>query len=98
MNSILHQDIRATLMALLIANKTLTFKMIKEELKLSDGNLASHLKKLQNAGYITIDKAKNTQTNKLQTHIKITQQGIEDFQTYIKELEQFLEQLQNNSK
>ncbi len=87
---ILHQAIRSKLVSMLIANGALPFKALKEYLKLSDGNLSSHLKKLENAGYIEIKKGFEGKRPK--TTIYITDEGEEAFKSYIEELRVFVEQ------
>jgi DNA-binding MarR family transcriptional regulator len=86
---ILHQPVRSKLMALLISNEELSFKVLKEELKLTDGNLSSHLKKLEEIKYIEIEKFFEGKRPK--TVVKVSDSGIEAFKKYIKELKKFIE-------
>jgi len=87
-DTILHQPVRSKLMATLINNNELPFKALKEELNLTDGNLSSHLKKLDEAGYINIEKYFESKRPK--TVVFISQKGIEAFKNYIKQLKQFI--------
>lgn len=75
-------------MALLIKNDDMSFKLLKKELELSDGNLSSHLAKLDEKKYIIIVKTKKD--NRPHTSISISQKGKEDFKTYISQLKQFI--------
>jgi len=54
---LLHQNIRSKLISLLITNEELPFKALKEYLEVTDGNLSSHLTKLEKAGYVKIEKS-----------------------------------------
>jgi DNA-binding MarR family transcriptional regulator len=47
---------RLGMMSLLVANESVDYKTLKEQLLLTDGNLASHLKPLEASGYITWEK------------------------------------------
>jgi DNA-binding HxlR family transcriptional regulator len=87
-DTILHQPIRSSLVATLITNDELPFKALKEKLNLTDGNLSSHLKKLQVVEYIVIEKY--FEEKKPKTIIKITSKGKDAFKIYIKQLKQFV--------
>ena len=88
-NNILHQPIRSKLIATLISNEELPFKALKDQLELTDGNLSSHLKKLEGEEYIIIEKSFEGKRPK--TVIKISQNGRDAFKNYIKQLKQFIE-------
>ena len=87
-NSTLHQPVRSKLMALLIREGELPFKAIKEELALTDGNLASHIKKLEGEEYIEVEKF--FEGKKPKTVLKVTDKGKGAFADYIKELKKFI--------
>jgi len=55
----------------------------------TDGNLSSHLSKLEEAGYIEINKLFEGRRPK--TVVEITDRGREAFSNYIDELKQFIE-------
>jgi len=86
---LMHQPIRSKLIALLISNEELPFKYLKDSLELTDGNLSSHLSKLEIADYIQIDKSFDNKRPK--TTIKITEKGRVAFENYIVELKLFIE-------
>jgi len=89
-DNILHQPIRSKLIATLISNEELPFKALKEGLELTDGNLSSHLKKLELAQYIIIEKYFEGKRPK--TIIKISPKGRDAFKSYIKQLKQFIQE------
>lgn len=86
---LLHQNIRSKLVSLLISNSQLPFKALKEALGVTDGNLSSHLSKLEEAEYIAIEKIFEGKRPK--TIVKITEVGRRAFQEYIDELKCFIE-------
>ena len=86
---LLHQAIRSKLVSLLIANEELPFKALKEMLEVTDGNLSSHLTKLESAGYVKIEKSFEGKRPKTVVHI--TNNGKKAFKNYIEELKKFIE-------
>ena len=87
-DNILHQPVRSKLIATLISNEELPFKALKEQLELTDGNLSSHLKKLEAENYIIIEKYFEGKRPK--TVVKISSKGRDAFKNYIKQLKQFI--------
>lgn len=88
-NPLLHQPIRSKLISLLISNGELPFKALKDILDLTDGNLSSHLKKLEDADYVKIEKFFEGKRPK--TVVKITDNGKAAFLNYIEALKEFIE-------
>lgn len=88
---LLHQAVRSKLMALLIANDELPFKALKESLNVTDGNLSSHLNKLEKGGYIEI--VKSFEGKRPKTVVHITGVGEKAFDAYIEALKKFLEEV-----
>jgi len=86
---LLHQDVRSRLMSLLIANEELPFKALKEYLEVTDGNLSSHLAKLEKAGYVRIEK--HFEGKRPKTTVHITEAGRKAFKNYIAQLKAFIE-------
>jgi len=75
---------------MLISNKELPFKALKEALDVTDGNLSSHLSKLEKEEYISIEKTFEGKRPK--TIVKIASKGREAFESYIEDLKQFIEE------
>jgi len=75
-------------MSVLIVNQTASFKELKEELGVTDGNLASHLKSLEQAGYILVKKS--FINRKPFTQYQITNEGSIAFKNHINALEKIL--------
>ncbi len=87
---LLHQGIRSKLVSLLISNEEMPFKALKETLGVTDGNLSSHLTKLEKESYIVIEKTFEGKRPK--TVVKITPTGREAFESYIEALKHFIEE------
>ena len=87
---LLHQTVRSKLMSLLIANDELPFKALKELLEVTDGNLSSHLTKLEKEAYVLIEKTFEGKRPK--TVVKIAPAGRVAFEAYIEALKQFVEE------
>lgn len=87
---LLHQTIRSKLVSLLIANEELPFKALKESLEVTDGNLSSHLSKLEKEQYISIEKSFEGKRPK--TVVSISEKGRKAFDNYIETLKKFIEE------
>ena len=61
-DKIIHEKGRLSIMTLLASRGSWNFQDMKDQLKMSDGNLITHLRSLQNAGYL--NKKKRTQGQK----------------------------------
>jgi DNA-binding MarR family transcriptional regulator len=86
---LLHQEVRSKLISLLISNEELPFKALKEYLKVTDGNLSSHLNKLEKSNYVKLEKSFEGKRPKTVVHI--TDIGKVAFKKYIEELKKFIE-------
>ncbi len=80
--------IRLGIMSALIVNDSVEFNTLKDLMEVTDGNLASHLKGLEAAGYISVQKS--FVGRKPMTRYKITRQGRKAFETHIAALEKLI--------
>ncbi|MCD6365965.1 MAG: transcriptional regulator [Bacteroidales bacterium] len=87
-NKLFENRIRLGIMSILSVNQEAAFNTLKELLDITDGNLASHLKALEKAGYITVTK--QFIGRKPNTSYQITKQGQKSFENHIKALETLL--------
>ncbi|HCE57097.1 MAG TPA: transcriptional regulator [Prolixibacteraceae bacterium] len=83
--------IRLGIMSVLSVNSKATFNHLKELLEITDGNLASHLKSLEKAEYITVTKTFTDR--KPNTSYEITEAGKVAFERHLQALEDILKQL-----
>ncbi|MCP9612457.1 winged helix-turn-helix domain-containing protein [Coprobacter tertius] len=79
---------RLGIMSILSVNESADFTTIKNLLGLTDGNLASHARSLEEAGYI--ESRKQFVGRKPNTRFVITPAGREAFAIHLKALEDFL--------
>ncbi len=88
LNKVFDSRIRLGIMSALMVNEEVNFLMLKELLDMTDGNLASHLKNLEEHNYIKIQKG--FIGRKTNTTYQITRFGEEAFKIHLKALEQMI--------
>jgi DNA-binding transcriptional ArsR family regulator len=81
LNAVIHERARLGVMSLLAAQPALTFSELKAYLGLTDGNLSVHLRILERAGYVTIEK--KFVGRKPQTTVRVTRKGRLAFEHYV---------------
>ena len=72
-----------------MVNEEADFNFLKEQLSLTDGNLASHTRALEELGYIVCNKSFVGRKPRT-AFFKQTPQGREAFKAHIEALEKFL--------
>jgi DNA-binding MarR family transcriptional regulator len=88
LDPIIHSRVRLAILILLLHSKTADFTYLKKEIDVSDGNLSTHLKKLEGAKYIKVRKS--FQQRKPKTTISLTDAGRDALNEYTKNLEKYL--------
>ena len=88
LNKAFESKIRLGIMSVLMANDSVDFTTMKSLLELTDGNLASHTRSLEDLGYIRCEK--KFIGRKPNTSYSITDKGREAFATHIQALASFL--------
>ena len=63
----------------------MTFTSLKHLLKETDGNMGAHLRKLENMGYVNVDK--RFENRKPVTWYSLTEKGRESLTTHVKALQ-----------
>lgn len=81
-------NIRLGIMSVLVANNYSDFNSLKDLLNVSDGNLASHIKALENKNYIIVKK--QFIGRKPNTSYIVTEKGKKAFREHIEAIEKFL--------
>ena len=88
LDPLIHSQLRLAIISILIASEKVEFTYLKEETKAAAGNISIQIKKLQDAGYVKVEKSfKNNYPN---TMISITQKGIEAFENYVKNFNKYI--------
>jgi len=90
-DQIIHAPARLRILMMLYVVESLDYVFLKNQTGLSWGNLATHLGKLEDAGYINI--IKGYQGKKPQSQIQLTASGRKAFQRYKNTLQQILDDL-----
>ncbi|PID27344.1 MAG: transcriptional regulator [Candidatus Cloacimonadota bacterium] len=88
LDDLLCSRIRLAIISVLVSVEKVDFKQLKIQTKATDGNLSANLKKLEEAGYITIKKS--FVGRKPHTTYFISNRGKEAFKLYVKKLESML--------
>ena len=84
---VIHERGRLAIMTLLATRVNWPFADLKSELKMSDGNLITHLRTLHQAGYVTVTKEILARP---QTSYALTAKGRDAFHGYLGLLEQIV--------
>jgi DNA-binding HxlR family transcriptional regulator len=87
-NKIFESRVRLGIMSVLMVNETYDFNSLKEALDVTDGNLASHLKALEEKGMIKVNK--QFIGRKPNTSYSATDTGIDEFTQHIKAIENLI--------
>ena len=90
LDPMLHERGRLAIVSVLAAVEALTFTELREELGMTDGNLSVHLQKLEDKGYVAIDK--QFVGRRPQTRCKLTKAGRAALTTYLNHLEALVRQ------
>lgn len=92
LDPVIHQQARLLLMGVLYRNKQVSFTELRAASGLTPGNMASHLAKLEEAGYVKSGRVLVDLS--LELHYKITDQGAAAFRAYLAALRALLEELE----
>lgn len=86
LDPLIHVPTRLAILSILITVENANFTFLKESLGTTDGNLSTHLTKLETNGFITIHKT--FKGKKPLTTCAITKKGRKAFLKYLEQLEQ----------
>lgn len=91
LNETIHQPVRLRIMAALVTlepNNEVDFTYLRDLLEVTDGNLGAHLRKLEEAGYIAVNKV--FVDRKPRTYISASSEGRKVFNEHVAALESIL--------
>lgn len=94
LDRVIHEKGRLAIMSLLAANAEMSFTEMRDSLGMTDGNITTHIRTLQETGYVSVTKS--FQNNRPLTTCSLTAGGRKAFSNYINLLEQIIQQ--NKSK
>jgi DNA-binding MarR family transcriptional regulator len=89
LDPMLHERGRLAIVSVLAAAESLTFTELREALGMTDGNLSVHLQKLEEKGYIAIDK--QFVGRRPQTTCSLSKAGRKAFARYLDHLQAIVE-------
>lgn len=90
LNRVIHEKGRLAIMSALAAAPDLAFTELRDLLDMTDGNLTTHVRTLQQEGYISVTKS--YQNNRPLTSCALTPAGRKAFAQYIDLLDQIVRQ------
>lgn len=88
LDPLLHAQLRLAVMSLLIGVEEAEFNFLKEKTGATAGNLSIQLRKLGEAGYLSIEKT--YRDNYPLTRCRITPEGVAAFERYVEALKQYI--------
>ena len=88
LDPLLHNELRLKIMSLLISIESAEFTFLLDETKATRGNLSAQITKLAKANYITVNKS--FKNNYPLTTCKISEKGIDAFESYATALRTYL--------
>ena len=90
LDRVIHEKGRLAIMSMLAAAPELSFTELRNALEMTDGNLTTHLRTLQETGYVSV--AKSYQRNRRLTTLSLTAAGRRAFADYVTLLERIVRQ------
>ena len=90
LDRVIHEKGRLAILSMLAASPELSFTELRDALTMTDGNLTTHIRTLQQAGYLSVTKS--FQNNRPLTTCSLPSAGRKAFANYINLLEQIIRQ------
>jgi DNA-binding MarR family transcriptional regulator len=90
LDRVIHEKGRLAIMSMLAASQELSFTEMRDALNMTDGNLTTHIRTLQEAGYVSVTKS--FRNNRPHTTCSLTAAGHKAFTNYINLLEKIIQQ------
>lgn len=90
LDRVIHEKGRMGIMSMLAASADLSFTELRDALEMTDGNLTTHIRTLQEAGYLSVTKS--FQNHRRLTTCSLTRAGRRAFANYINLLEEVVRQ------
>ena len=87
---VIHERVRLSIVSTLAMVQEMSFNELKQMLSLTDGNLSTHARKLEDYGYIEIEKS--FRGRRPHTAMRLTKKGRIAYQKYLALLKKIIEQ------
>lgn len=88
LDPLLHSELRLAVMSILLSVDEADFVYLKEQTKATSGNLSVQIDKLNEAGYIEVERG--FAGKRTRTVCKITLVGVKAFEDYVESLKSYL--------
>jgi len=88
---LIHEPARFQVMALLYVIESADFTFIMNQLGLTWGNLSAHITKLEQGGYVAVEKG--FKGKRPQTMLRLTKEGRKAFQAYRQTMKRMLDEI-----
>jgi DNA-binding MarR family transcriptional regulator len=88
LDPLLHSQLRLAIISMLVSSEKIEFTHIQEETQAAAGNISIQIKKLQEAGYIKVEKT--FKNNYPKTMLSITDKGVKAFESYVNTLKKYI--------
>jgi len=88
-NGVVHERMRLGILAFLADEEVASFSELKARLNTTQGNLSVHLRKLEDAGYVAIQKS--FVARKPLTRVRLTAAGRKAFVAYLDSIAKLIE-------
>lgn len=85
LDKVIHERMRLGIISALAANEKLSFTELKKLLDTTDGNISVHARKLEDAGYVTLEKSFRGRMPL--TEYSITRDGRKALERYLNHME-----------
>ena len=85
LDPVIHERVRLGIVSALAARETMRFGELKELLRLTDGNLSVHARRLEEAGYVAVEKSFEGRVPRTDFHL--TAAGRAALDRYLLEME-----------
>ncbi|MFO1476068.1 MAG: transcriptional regulator [Verrucomicrobiota bacterium] len=90
LDRVIHEKGRLAIMSMLAASPELSFTELRDTLGMTDGNLTTHIRTLQEAGYVAVSKS--YRERRPLTTCSLTPAGRKAFSGYVNLLDQIVRQ------
>lgn len=94
-DKLIHEPSRLAIMAQLYVVQSADFLFLRPQTGLTTGNLSAHIRKLEEAGYVNVEK--EFVNKKPHTILQLTDKGRAVFKEYIENMKQIIDELSSDT-
>jgi len=95
LDRLIHERVRLGIVSALAVNGSLTFTDLRDLLGITDGNLSTHARRLEEAGYVVCTKSHDGRAPK--TEFGLTATGRRELQEYLDHMEAIIQATRHQS-